>query len=75
MKAEELLFTLDGELALPLDDVFLLVSCRSTTTFGRSAAPWQEAWRPKEIRTGYVVVREGAPGTHFRAVLKTLDHE
>ena len=38
-------------------------------------APWQTTWGRKEIRTGYVVVRDGAPASHFLTVRREGEYE
>lgn len=38
-------------------------------------APWQTKWGRKEIRTGYVVVRDGVPASHFLTMWKEIDDE
>ena len=39
------------------------------------AAPWQTTWGRKEIRTGYVVLRGGAPASHFLTVRREVVYE
>lgn len=39
------------------------------------AAPWQTTWGRKEIRSGYISVRDGAPSKYFLTMWKTLDDE
>jgi len=39
------------------------------------SARWQTTWGRKEIRSGYVMVQNGAPGAHFLTVWKDLPEE
>ncbi|SEN95199.1 hypothetical protein SAMN05216404_10913 [Nitrosospira multiformis] len=39
------------------------------------SARWQTMWGRKELRCGYVVVQDGAPGTHFLTVWKDIPDE
>lgn len=39
------------------------------------SARWQTTWGRKELRCGYVVVQDGAPGTHFLTVWKDIPDE
>lgn len=39
------------------------------------SARWQTTWGRKELRCGYVVVQDGAPGTHFLTVWKDMPDE
>lgn len=39
------------------------------------SARWQTAWGRKELRSGYVMVQNGAPGAHFLTVQKDLPEE
>ena len=39
------------------------------------SARWQTTWGRKELRYGYVVVQDGAPGAHFLTVWKDLPEE
>lgn len=36
------------------------------------SAEWQTTWGGKELRSGYVIVRDGSPCAHFLTVLKEL---
>lgn len=36
------------------------------------SARWQTTWGRKELRSGYVVVRDGSPGAHFLTVWKDI---
>lgn len=36
------------------------------------SARWQSTWGRKELRSGYVMVRNGVPGAHFLAVWKDV---
>ena len=36
------------------------------------SARWQTTWGRKELRRGYVVVQDGAPGAHFLTVCKDI---
>lgn len=36
------------------------------------SARWETTWGRKELRSGYVVVQEGAPGAHFLTVWKDI---
>lgn len=38
-------------------------------------APWQTKWGRKEVRTGYVVVRGGAPASYFLTMRKEIEDE
>lgn len=38
-------------------------------------ALWQTEWGRKEIRTGYVVVRDGVPASHFLTMWKEIEDE
>lgn len=38
-------------------------------------ADWQTAWDGKELRKGYVFVRNGEPGTHYLTIRKLLSVE
>ncbi len=35
-------------------------------------APWQTTWGRKEIRAGYVVVRDGVPASYFLTIWKVM---
>ena len=37
------------------------------------AASWETPWGRKEIRSGYISVRDGAPGKYFLTMWKTID--
>ena len=39
------------------------------------SAQWQTTWGRKELRSGYVVVQDGAPGAHFLTVWKDIPDE
>jgi hypothetical protein len=39
------------------------------------SARWQTTWGRKELRSGYVIVQNGAPGAHFLTVWKDLPEE
>ena len=39
------------------------------------SAQWQTTWGRKELRCGYVVVQDEAPGAHFLAVWKVIPEE
>lgn len=39
------------------------------------AATWTTTWGLKEIRSGYISVRDGAPSKYFLTMCKTLDEE
>lgn len=39
------------------------------------ASQWQTTWGRKELRCGYAVVQDGAPGTHFLTVWKDIPEE
>lgn len=39
------------------------------------AAHWQTRWGRREVREGYVTVREGTPSTYFLTVVKELPEE
>jgi hypothetical protein len=39
------------------------------------SARWQTTWGRKELRSGYVMVQNGAPGAHFLTVWKDLPEE
>ena len=39
------------------------------------SAQWQTTWGRKELRCGYAVVQDGAPGAHFLAVWKVIPEE
>lgn len=39
------------------------------------SARWQTTWGRKELRRGYVVVQDGAPGAHFLTVWKDIPDE
>ncbi len=39
------------------------------------SARWQTTWGRKELRSGYVVVKDGAPGAHFLTVWKDIPDE
>lgn len=38
-------------------------------------APWQAHWGQKEVRSGYVVVRDSVPGKHILVMCKSLESE
>lgn len=38
-------------------------------------APWQPTWGRRQIRAGYVVVREGVPAAHFLSMWKVIEDE
>lgn len=38
-------------------------------------APWHTTWARAEIRTGYVVVHEGVPGSYFLTMCKDIEDE
>lgn len=39
------------------------------------SAHWQTKWGPKELRSGYVIVRDGTPGAHFLTVRKEISDD
>lgn len=39
------------------------------------SAQWQTTWGRKELRSGYVMVQDGAPGAHFLTVWKDIPDE
>lgn len=38
-------------------------------------APWQTTWGRKEVRSGYVIVRSGAPAAHFLTMRREIEDE
>lgn len=39
------------------------------------SAHWQTTWGRKELRSGYVMIQDGTPGTHFLTVWKDIADE
>ena len=52
-----------------------LKDCTEGTELWSFSARWQTTWGNKELRCGYVVVRDGAPGAHFLTVWKDIPEE
>ncbi len=50
-------------------------SAGADDTIWSFTAPWQTTWGRKEVRTGYVFVRYGAPAGHFRTMCKEIEDE
>ena len=38
-------------------------------------APWQTTWGRKEVRAGYVIVRNGIPASHFLTMWKEIEDD
>ena len=52
-----------------------LATCPEDAELWSFSARWETTWGRVELRTGYVAVREGAPGVYFLTMRKDLTEE